>query len=68
MIKQPQTEIEWVNENLPKAHNEQDIVYLKARFQWINAPKGETKQYWEKCTQAYQGTTFDLKRKRDEKI
>lgn len=67
MSKELLSENDWVNANLPEKHNEQDIVYLKARFQWINAPKGETKHYWEKCTQAYQGTTFDLRRKRDEK-
>ena len=60
MSKLPTTEAEWVKQNLPENHNEQDIKYLKARYQWMHAKDFDT-ELWNKCVEAYQGTTFQLR-------
>ena len=45
---------EFMDRFLPVDHNEQDIIYLKARYRW---EKGEAD--FDETTKAYGGTTFE---------
>lgn len=60
MNKLSLTQAKWLKENLPANHNEQDVEYLKARYAWMHA-KGFNTELWNKCLEAYQGTTFQLR-------
>jgi hypothetical protein len=48
----------FINKYLPADHNEQDVLYLKARFKWMHSQYGETKANWIACCKTYEGTTF----------
>lgn len=56
------TESEWIARSLPKHHNQQDIIYLKARYAWQFAKKGDDgNKLFEAAMDTYQGTTFQQK-------
>jgi len=43
-------------------HNDQDIVYLKARHKWETAGRGAYRaKLFELSSEAYKGTTFEKK-------
>lgn len=54
------SEAEYINKYLPADHNEQDVVYLKARFAFLST-KGHDEVKAEIAHKAYQGTTFQKK-------
>lgn len=44
----------------PKDHNSQDLLYLEARYNWT-VSIGNHSELYEKMTQEYKGTTFEIK-------
>lgn len=52
----------FINKYLPADHNEQDVLYLKARYKWMHSKYGETASNWQDCVKAYEGTTFKNRR------
>lgn len=52
----------FIQKNLPEDHNAQDIIYLKARYKWETAGRGEDRRkLFELSSEAYKGTTFEKK-------
>lgn len=54
---------EYLKKHLPSDHNEQDKIYLKARYNWYHGKKVEGKDYYEAVSRHYAGTTFQLNNK-----
>ncbi|GGH24803.1 hypothetical protein FAZ19_16165 [Sphingobacterium alkalisoli] len=55
-------EEEYIKKHLPDNHNQQDIIYIKARYAWHYSKKGDdSMKLLEEAMDAYAGTTFQHK-------